>query len=284
MSKSPAFQFYPADYLSDRKVIVMTPYQRGLYIHLLCIDWLEDGFPEKDAQKLSGCSPDQWEQDGLSVVEGCFKKHPTKEGFLTNERLCEERKKQAEWRKKSTLGGRKSASRRKTLAISKTSKRKGGSNLVDTKKEPKVNSSSSSSSSSTSTNISTNVDIPLTPLGGEFIFPVMWGEKAKSALEKWKEYRISIKKPLKPPTLQAQIDHYAETPKTFVALVNRAIINGWQGLNSQIPIAEGASNAKSPPRKSQNLLNQDRSVDAVRTILEECGHEVGRDEFDIGKI
>jgi hypothetical protein len=38
--QSPAFQFYPQDFLSDDKVMAMNAAARGVYIVLLCHCWL----------------------------------------------------------------------------------------------------------------------------------------------------------------------------------------------------------------------------------------------------
>lgn len=50
MSKPPAFQFYPKDWLSDLAVRSMTAEQRGYYIDLLATAWLEDGIPADEDQ------------------------------------------------------------------------------------------------------------------------------------------------------------------------------------------------------------------------------------------
>lgn len=43
--KSPAFQFYPNDFLMDGKVAGMSLQERGAYITLLCICWKECSLP-----------------------------------------------------------------------------------------------------------------------------------------------------------------------------------------------------------------------------------------------
>lgn len=158
--KAPAFQFYANDWLSSSKVALMTPEQRGAYIQLLCHDWSSDGIPDdEDAlSRLSGMG-EGWFKGGSRVVRECFNQHPTKDGFLTNKRLEEEREKQLKWRKKSSEGGRKSAESRaknrqnpeKTTEKQQESDVEGwlpnGCEMVGTKRQPKVNSSSSSSSS-----------------------------------------------------------------------------------------------------------------------------------------
>lgn len=100
--KSPAFQFYPKDFLTDGKVICMSAEEVGYYIKLLCIDWLEDGFPKDCLLRLVGYDfYDDVDDDGnkksskiLATLETCFVNHPIKHGFLTNPRLQKERKKQ----------------------------------------------------------------------------------------------------------------------------------------------------------------------------------------------
>lgn len=142
--KSPAFQFYPGDWLSSPAVMLMTPEHEGAYIRLLCYDWMSDGIPDCD-QSLAALSRlgEGWFKGGSTVLKRCFNQHPTKAGFLTNPRLQKEREKQAEWREKSRIGGIKSAA-------SRSSKR---SRVVQPKVnrpvEPNGNSSSSSSSSNT---------------------------------------------------------------------------------------------------------------------------------------
>ena len=48
MDKSPAFQFYPKDWLTDPDVVCMNFAQKGAYITLLCYCWLEGQLPKND--------------------------------------------------------------------------------------------------------------------------------------------------------------------------------------------------------------------------------------------
>ena len=89
MNKAPAFQFYPKDFLTDTNVILMSPAERGMYITLLCLDWLNDGILKENMGKLSG-------DEALFLTHGnniepTFEPHPTKVGFVTNKRLQKER-------------------------------------------------------------------------------------------------------------------------------------------------------------------------------------------------
>lgn len=134
---SPAFQFYPNDWLSSAKVTLMSLEQQGAYMRLLAFDWTGNGIPDDD-EELAGLSlmRQGWFKGGSVLVRRCFGPHPTRPGFLTNPRLQTEREKQEKWRKKSSDGGLKSAQCR---ALQKQVK--GGAGVV----QPKVNSSSSSS-------------------------------------------------------------------------------------------------------------------------------------------
>ena len=104
--KSPAFQFYPDDFLGSGKVGMMTPQEVGIYILLLCLDWNDDGF-ELDFPRLARwCKTDEETlKGGWAMVGQCFDQHG---GRWYSERLQGEREKQAKWREKSRNGGLKS--------------------------------------------------------------------------------------------------------------------------------------------------------------------------------
>ena len=50
--KSPAFQFYPGDFLADRNVAAMTMEERGVYVTLLCFQWIDGPLPS-DTNRLA---------------------------------------------------------------------------------------------------------------------------------------------------------------------------------------------------------------------------------------
>jgi len=111
MNKSPAFQFYPKDFLSDINVVSMNMEERGIYITLLSICWIEDGIPI-DSPLVSN-----WLKTGSPLKE-CFYE---KDGKLRNRRLDKERKKQVDWAKKSAEGG-KSTQRKRWDGVEKLSR------------------------------------------------------------------------------------------------------------------------------------------------------------------
>jgi uncharacterized protein YdaU (DUF1376 family) len=150
MSRAPAFQFYPADWLSSPRVTTMTPAEEGAYIRLLCYAWadLDCTIPDDDTElaKLSRLG-EGWLNGGSTTIRKCFEPHPKRPGRLFNTRLMEERKKQDAWRRKSREGGKRSAEIRVLHAKEKATVLEGcfigGSRVV----EPQANSSSPSSSS-----------------------------------------------------------------------------------------------------------------------------------------
>jgi uncharacterized protein YdaU (DUF1376 family) len=98
-SLSPAFQFYPKDFLTSAHVVSMSLTERGAYIVLLSHCWLDVGLPN-DPIKLSrmcGLPLKQFVRMWTnSPLQDCFYE---KEGRLFNHRLDEERRKQAKYRK-----------------------------------------------------------------------------------------------------------------------------------------------------------------------------------------
>lgn len=152
MSKSPAFQFYPADFLADKNVQCMTDAQIGIYIKLLCHAWLEGSIPS-DLDQLSRFAtkePDSF-KDNWRWISSCFevcKKDPSK---LINPRLEKERRKQKSFSRKQS-----------NAAKSRWQKEKSG----DATALPRECFSSSSS---------TTVNTPLPPTGEGVGFEKFWG-------------------------------------------------------------------------------------------------------------
>ncbi|HUX09548.1 MAG TPA: DUF1376 domain-containing protein [Terriglobia bacterium] len=133
--KSPAFQFYPADWLSSPKIAQMTPEQEGAYIRLLCYAWADPdcSIPDDDEvlARLSRMG-EGWLNGGSCLVRACFSKNGNR---LSNDRLKLERKKQDEWHEKSRAAGVLSGKARREKGYSL----KVGCNLVGTKREPNTN-------------------------------------------------------------------------------------------------------------------------------------------------
>lgn len=117
--KSPAFQFYPKDYLSDENQASMSLQETGAYIRLICRCWLEGSIPDdivrvarlvgETSQQMKKCWP---------VVRRCFREHPTEPGRLIHARLERERQKQLQHRRLQSEKGRASAAKRLLSGVS----------------------------------------------------------------------------------------------------------------------------------------------------------------------
>jgi uncharacterized protein YdaU (DUF1376 family) len=108
--KPPAFQFYPADYLADMRVRMLSWAARGLYIELICYCWREGWIPADGSAiaQLCGCHD-------TAIIEPClelFSPHPTDPGKLIHLRLDEERRKQEEHSAERRESGRNGALKR----------------------------------------------------------------------------------------------------------------------------------------------------------------------------
>ena len=93
---SPAFSFYPDDWLGSTKITLMTPAEEGAYIRLLAHQWNEpDCTIPGDDESLSKLSrlKEGWLKSRERLLR-CFRK--LKSGRLQNQRLKAERDKQRE--------------------------------------------------------------------------------------------------------------------------------------------------------------------------------------------
>jgi uncharacterized protein YdaU (DUF1376 family) len=93
-SASPAFQFYPDDFLGSSKVAVMTPTEIGVYVLLLCMDWNGHGISYNPKLLARYCRMSEADfVEAWEVVGPCFE--TGEDGKLYNPRLIREREKQA---------------------------------------------------------------------------------------------------------------------------------------------------------------------------------------------
>jgi uncharacterized protein YdaU (DUF1376 family) len=106
---SPAFQFYPSDFLVDENVVMMGMAERGVYITLMSYCWREGTIPADVVRLSRFCNLDEQTMAPLwTVVQVCFEQSAEDASRLVHPRLETERAKQAAWREKSALGGRTS--------------------------------------------------------------------------------------------------------------------------------------------------------------------------------
>lgn len=101
--KPPAFQFYPKDFLTDEKVVLMSNTEVGIYVRLLCFCWLEGSLP-LDTGSLARMArmplkhfTKLWEN---TPVKQCFQMG--EDGRLRHKRLDSERQQQDQFRRRQT--------------------------------------------------------------------------------------------------------------------------------------------------------------------------------------
>ena len=191
----PSFQFYPADYLSDMKVRMLSWSSRGLYIELLCYCWREGWIPADSSAiaQLWGCHD-------LAIIEPClrlFRPHPDDPEKLIHKRLEDEKLKQDSHRKERSESGKRGAKARWDKEKQESDSSANGSAI----KEPMAkNGSSTSTSTSTSTSSSTKK--PLSAEADEKAYPdfieALWREfpaqsrdrsSKKQVYDQWKQLR-----------------------------------------------------------------------------------------------
>lgn len=110
--KSPAFQLYPSDFLSDKNTLAMSTLEIGAYCLLLFVCWAENGLPDgaEDLADIARLPLKQFQPMWERRIERCFTKR--EDGKWIHKRLEKERQKQAENRAKRQSAGAKGAEAR----------------------------------------------------------------------------------------------------------------------------------------------------------------------------
>lgn len=112
MSKSPAFQYYPLDFLGDRNTLVMSAEEIGAYWLLISSCWIEGDLPN-DIEDLAGIARmpvDRFQKSWEKRISRCFVQ--LENGQWVHPRLEEERAKQEEWAQRNSENGKKGAEKR----------------------------------------------------------------------------------------------------------------------------------------------------------------------------
>lgn len=110
MGKSPAFQFYPRDWVMSTRIL--TPEQRGVYLDLLCFGWdMEDGLPTSapEMAALVGMTPQKFSR--VWAVIAC-RFYQDDAGRWRNRKQEEQKAEMDELREKRRKAGRASAEQR----------------------------------------------------------------------------------------------------------------------------------------------------------------------------
>lgn len=108
MAYSPAFQFYPGEYLGDKNTIPMTTEENGAYCLLMWVCWEQDGLPDdlEELADIARLSVEKFTPMWERRIKRCFFWDDRKKVFF-HTRFVKEIKKQKEWKKKKSDAGKK---------------------------------------------------------------------------------------------------------------------------------------------------------------------------------
>jgi len=148
---SPAFQFYPAEYLADESVQLLSLVEEGAYIRALSYCWREGSIPA-DPMKLSRLIGKECSQAIAEAILPLFEINTKDPSRLIHKRLEKERTKQQKFKKAMSESGKKGASAR----WDSQNKEWPGHSQAITRPMASDSSSSSSSISSSITSSITN--------------------------------------------------------------------------------------------------------------------------------
>lgn len=113
MSASPAFQFYPAEFLADENVVMMSNWDLGCYIKMICYCWREGSIPSEPAKLARLLNEDSSAIAQLSAhVWLCFRTATNDEKRLIHPRLEREKSKQRNYAKERAESGKKGGNAR----------------------------------------------------------------------------------------------------------------------------------------------------------------------------
>jgi hypothetical protein len=112
VSKAPAFQLYARDWLTDEAVKTMSLAAQGLYVRLLCHQWLEGSIPSTQAvvALATGCNT-RTIKANWDMIERFFPLSTDRER-RANPRLADQRKSLMDMREQQSKGGKKGAKTR----------------------------------------------------------------------------------------------------------------------------------------------------------------------------
>jgi len=216
MTKRPAFQFYPGDWLGSQRVSLLTLEEEGAYLRLLASCWQHGSIPS-DPDKIARLIGKGASTTLATTLATMFQPHPCESASLVHDRLERERDKQDAWAEKSREGGRKSAEKRQNL--------KGASTTLQPPLEGCLPNGSNQKATLLLQSTSTNKE--------RLEFPeALQTPEFEKAWEEYLEYRKRGRmKSLLPTSQVAQLKKMSEWGHdAAIKAINESISQGWQGI------------------------------------------------------
>lgn len=260
---SPAFQFYPGDFLSDKNTALMTPEEIGAYVLLMCYCWKEGSLNDdmEEMALLSRMDKEAFKSSWEKRISSCFIMND--HGEWVHPRLEKERQKQQKYRQKKAEAGRKGAQSRWKNDDQSPQMAKDSSGMAVPKEE---NSSATSSpmaknGPSSSTSSSTSDSNTYTGQFEDFwdLYDVKKGKK--KAFMEWKKLTESEKAKIME-NVPIFLTHFSSkhyTPRPRKYLYNRY----WEDEDYQQPKTEtnnGASKQQSGENRTERFIRRGQEV------------------------
>lgn len=238
MNKSPAFQFYPSDWLGSQRVSLMTLEEEGAYIRLLAYCWRHGSLPadpEAVARLIGKGASTTLASRVLTMFQPPLVPPlvpPLSGGtVLVHDRLEDERSKQLRWSEKSSEGGRKSAQLRKSRVVQPP--------YAPPLQPPLVPLGNSSSSSSSTDNIAKAI------LSGdsEKIDDMQKSKRKRQQKQTDAEWIADLKRHYPDINLDSELGKMKAWCETNKRDMTRKFIIGW--LNRVVPVTIPKTETKS---------------------------------------
>jgi len=235
---NPWFKFYASEYLSDPKVGSLTPQERSCWVTILClagtsstpgvIEYLTvEVLLQKSGIQFDPYHPEEWDKC-LSILSKLEKMKM----ITANENGVIE---VLNWKKRQEH------------------------NLTNAERQAKYRENKKSNESVTS--VTTKVTLDKNRIDNNINidteFP-SWLNKEK--WEEWTQHRKEIKKKMTPMTIKKQLQFLSLHQKDHIKIINRSIMNGWQGL---FPL-DNSFKGNSDAQKVLNRQREDREAQQER--------------------
>lgn len=243
-TKSPAFQFYPQDFLTSLTVQTMSPEEVGAYCLLLFNSWIQSPqatLPNNEdlLRVLCRLSPEQWERSRGKILSK-FVESDCGE-YIYNPRLFAEKERQDEYRAKMRKNGRKGGRPPKNKN-QKVSKEKPKGKQKESKGKAKANQNKSpSTSTSTSTSISFSKKI-IKKIEGGFGSFILQDEDLKEVLsEYWsvrKKKKMITTATVGDRVLKKLVDYSNGEKHLVQEMLENAINGGWKDIYPPKKVAQ----------------------------------------------
>jgi len=213
---SPAFQFYPADFLAEENVVLMSNQEIGCYIKLMCYCWREGSIPA-DVNKIARlCGEDSSAMAQLWIaIKECFAELEADPKRLVHPRLEKERIKQEEHKKERAESGKKGAKARWGAAPKEDS-----SAMAQPLPKPMANDGSSSSTSSSNKKHTAALSLLISH------------GIPQNLANDWLTIRKSKNQPLTETCLKATIREAEKAGLTLEQAITVACENSWAGFKA----------------------------------------------------